>query len=243
MQKPLIGIVSYEKVIESTGWHYDACYALNAIAIEKAGGLPILIPSHLEPDNLRAIYERVDAVMFPGGGDMNPEHYHADKHARTAQIDDNRDITEINLMRWAIEDDRPVLGICRGIQVMNVAQGGTLVQDIPSEIVTDLTHDIPSSMPRSSLLHEVEIDRESRLSNILGTEVVSVNSLHHQSIDQVAPNAQVIAKAPDGIIEAIEFPQQKFALGVQWHPEDMTDSEAMDSLFRAFVDAAREWMS
>lgn len=245
MLKPFIGITAYSQDHPSYGWRYDVCYGHYAQAIEKAGGMPVLIPTRLQDDTLRGIYERLDAVLLPGGGDINPDTYKATlRHETLAEIDDNRDRMEISLTRWAADDDRPVLGICRGIQMMNVALGGTLIQDIPSTVVNALQHDIPRNTPRSTLLHEVQIDASSRLGRILGKPQLAVNSIHHQAVETLAPGMVITAHAPDGVVEAIEWPEKHFFLAVQWHPEDLVGSESdMMPLFEAFVTAARERLS
>jgi putative glutamine amidotransferase len=242
MLRPLIGITAYTRDWVEKGWEYDVSYASNAVAIEKAGGLPVLIPAKVELATLRAIYERLDGVLLPGGGDVDPEIYQAEKHATTGNIDDDRDRTEIALTQWAMEDDLPAFGICRGIQVMNVAMGGTLMQDIPSMVDTTLVHDVPSSKPRGTLLHEVKLDQDSRLAGIIGQPIVNVNSLHHQSIEKPAPTVRVTGYAPDGVVEAIEVPEKHFIMAVQWHPEDLIDDSRMLNIFTSFVDAARERM-
>lgn len=239
---PLIGITAYRRSWPETGWPYDVCYAQNARAVEQAGGLPVLIPCHLQPETLRALYQRLDAVLLPGGGDIDPMHYEAQAHPLTTHIDDARDATELSIARWALDDDLPILGICRGNQVLNVAAGGTLIQDIPSSLTTDLIHSIPYSTPRSHRSHSVEIDASSRLASILGTTRVDVNSLHHQSVEKTGQSVKVTAHAPDGVVEAIEIPDKRFVVGVQWHPEDMNDDDAMQRLFNAFVQAARDTM-
>lgn len=244
MLRPLIGITTYKRKSEETGWQYDVSYAQNALAIEAAGGLPVLIPAALSLESLRALYERLDGVMLPGGGDVDPAHYQQEAHPAVNRIDEDRDRTEMTLTRWAVADDVPLFGICRGIQVMNVALGGTLVQDIPSQIQTDLKHDIPNDLPRSTRLHGVTIDETSRLARILGTTRTQVNSLHHQAVGKAAPAAQITARADDGIIEALELPDKQFVLAVQWHPEDMmADDEAMHRIFTEFVEAARQRMT
>jgi putative glutamine amidotransferase len=241
MKKPLIGITTSKRTNPDSALEFCVAYAANARAIERAGGLPIMIPSLLDDDTLRGIYERVDAVLLPGGGDVEPSRYGAVAHPATYNIDLDRDRAEILLARWAAEGDRPLFGICRGHQVINVAFGGTLIQDIPSEIETVITHDSPNALPRHHRAHEVNIDAASRLAGILGRTTVAVNSLHHQSVQQPAPAANVIAYSPDGIVEALEFPDRRFALSVQWHPEDLVDDETAQRLFKAFVNAAREW--
>jgi putative glutamine amidotransferase len=237
---PFIGITTGVRFSED-GRRYYGVYAPNVTALERAGALPVMIPCGLQHDTLRAIYERVDAVLIPGGGDVDPVHYGADRHPLTERIDPERDATELLVARWAIEDDLPLFGICRGHQVMNVAMGGTLVQDIPSRFASDLIHDTPGDLPRRATIHQVNINPASRLAAIVGTTTVAVNSFHHQSVEQPAPAANVTAFAPDGIVEALERPDRRFVLSVQWHPEDMAgDDEAMQRLFDAFVDAARE---
>lgn len=238
MYRPLIGLTC-SVYHDHRNWKFNRAYDGNVVAIEQAGGLPVLIPSTLQGDTLRTIYERLDGVLLPGGGDVDPQIYHAQQHAKTILIDRQRDESEMQMTRWAVAEKLPVLGICRGHQVFNVALGGTLIQDIPSAISTDLRHDILDHEPRSLRLHHVDITPHSKLAQVLGTTRAVVNSLHHQSIEQIADGVQITAYAPDGIIEAVEVPEHPFALTVQWHPEDMIeDDETMRRLFRAFVEAA-----
>lgn len=238
--QPFIGITTGIRATED-GSQYLVAYRPNALAIERAGGLPVLVPCGLQGETLRAIYERLDAMLLPGGGDVDPRHYEAQQHPLTARIDPDRDETELTLARWAVEDNLPLFGICRGHQVLNVALGGTLVQDIPSAIHTNIVHDMSRDLPRDTRAHEVNINPGTRLAGIIGATAVVVNSYHHQSVEQAAPPSCVTAYAPDGVVEAIELPEKHFALSVQWHPEDMVlADEAMQRLFDAFVNAARE---
>ncbi len=237
--RPLIGITTAETV--DNGKPYHRSYARNAWAIADAGGLPVYIPTGLDESVLRDLYERVDAVLLPGGPDVDPAYYGADRHPETREIDDARDSTELTLARWTYADDRPLFGICRGHQVMNVAFGGTLIQDIPSEVETDLPHETPNTLPRNTIRHEVEINPDSHLAAILGTAHVAVNSLHHQSVKRTAPGILITGYSPDGVIEALEAPDKRYVLSVQWHPEDLYNGdEAMKRLFASFVEAARE---
>lgn len=237
--RPLIGITSAD-LFQDGKW-YQRAYAPNSQAVARAGGLPVLIPTGLDETTLRALYERLDAVLLPGGPDVDPAYYGAERHPLTVTIDDLRDELELTVARWAVRDDLPVFGICRGHQVLNVALGGTLVQDIPDQLESSLTHDIPDGTPRSTRVHGVSINSDSRLATILGATHVQVNSLHHQSVEQAAPGVIVTAHSPDGVVEALEVPDRYFALSVQWHPEDLyQDDEAMLRLFTAFVQAARE---
>lgn len=237
---PLIGITTnLLPRPEIGGWLFHMIYSRNAFAIERAGGLPVLIPSGLEAATLRRIYERVDGVLVPGGGDINPAQYGAAQHPKTAGIDNRRDAAESAVIRWAVEDDRPLFGICRGNQMINVALGGTLVQDVESETGAAIRHNHhPGDIPLDHRAHTITIDPDSRLSGILGTRELAVNSLHHQAVDQVAPGMTVAAQGPDGVIEALEMPDKRFVLSVQWHPENLIDDPTMLALFKAFVAAA-----
>ncbi|MEZ4666436.1 MAG: gamma-glutamyl-gamma-aminobutyrate hydrolase family protein [Anaerolineae bacterium] len=235
--KPLIGIVASSYTAPSTGWEYNRGYVPIIQAVEEAGGLPVIIPVSISDDVLQGIYQRLDGVLLPGGGDVRPSIYGAEAHPLTDNLDDARDHVEINLTRLAVADDRPVFGICRGHQVLNVALGGTLIQDVPSEIGETIPHNI--TVPRSARAHEVQIDPSSRLASILGSTKLEVNSLHHQSVLQPAPDVCITAYSPDGVVEALEMPNKKFVLSVQWHPEDLyTNYPAMKQLFKAFVEAA-----
>jgi putative glutamine amidotransferase len=234
--KPLIGVTTSSFTTDS-GWEYNRAYVAIIQAVEEAGGLPVLVPISIKDEALREIYERLDGVLLPGGGDMRPNIYGAEMNPLTDNIDDARDHIEVELTRWAVDDDMPVFGICRGHQVVNVALGGTLIQDVPSEIGTGISHNV--TVPRNSRPHNVEIDPGSRLASILGTTHIAVNSLHHQSVGVAAPDTCVTAHSPDGVVEAIEMPNKKFVLSVQWHPEDLyRDDPAMKRLFKAFVEAA-----
>jgi len=243
MKRPLIGITAYTYYKPTNGWKYDVCYAANADAIHRAGGLPVLIPSGLDGESLRLIYERLDAVMLPGGGDIDPTNYDVSGvDDFLMEVDGKRDFAELSMAQWAIEDDTPLFGICRGVQVMNVALGGTLTADIPSMLDTTIQHSLPSKMPRHTITHSVNVEANTRLASIIGNNQAVVNSLHHQAIDRVGDGAVISAKSPDGIIEAIELPTKHFALAVQWHPEDLDQDERMRNLFETFVKVARERM-
>lgn len=211
-------------------------------AIAAAGGVPVLIPLQVDHETLRHLYDRLDAVLLTGGGDVEPARYGAETSVFTAGINPDRDEIEDQLVRWAVADDRPLLGICRGHQVMNVALGGTLIQDIREEVVGALRHDAPSDGWFIRCSHEVTVVPGSSLHRALGItgERLAVNSLHHQAIAQTAPELQVVAHADDGIIEGIVHPQRRFIVGVQWHPEALFDRhEPHLHLFEALVSAAQ----
>lgn len=239
MNRPLIGITAASYYDQGRLYHRG--YAPIAGAVAAAGGLPVYIPPGLDDDSLHDLYTRLDGLLLPGGPDICPNLYGQSPHPKSQGIDDPRDALELTLARWAVHDDLPVFGICRGHQVLNVALGGTLMQDIPSQWDNPLVHDIRDGQPRSTRLHEVSIIPGSHLANILGQTQLPVNSIHHQSVQEAAPGARVTANAPDGIIEALEVPGKRFVLSVQWHPEDLySDDPVMARLFEAFVNAARD---
>jgi len=226
-----------------SGANYHTSYAPNAYSIERACGLPVLIPCGLQDETLRGIYERLDALFIPGGPDVDPKNYNAEPHPALGNVDPIRDATELKVIRWAVDDDLPIFGVCRGHQVMNVALGGTLIQDIPSLVQTDLLHDQEKGLSPARIAHEVTIQPDSRLAEIVGSTRIEVNSLHHQAVERAAPNTHVTAYSPDGVVEALELPDHNFVLSVQWHPEVMyvqNGDAASERLFTAFVNAARE---
>ncbi len=233
---PLIGIPGSNK---------DESFVLRkpyARAIAEAGGLPVILPLIHDEGLLCSLYARLDGLLFSGGGDLSPAHYGGEDNGRLNNIDPERDAVELLLARWALAEGKPVLGICRGIQLLNVAAGGTLIQDIPSQFPGALAHWVRASGHRPA--HEVELVPGTLLADILlagkASRPLGVNSRHHQAVCRVAPEFVVSARAPDGIIEGLERPQTQggFAVGVQWHPEDLVPGDLpMERLFRRFVAA------
>lgn len=244
--KPLIGVTTAVRSIGPSGITFCTAYTAIIESLERAGALPVMIPSNVSDETLRGMYARLDGVLLPGGGDIDPKYFNETPHPKNDQPDALRDNAEVKLVQWAINDDLPVFGICRGHQVINVAMGGSLIQDIPSEIeAADLQeHALPQGSPRSYRGHEVTlIDESSRLASIVGAINLPVNSIHHQAVKQVAPGFIVTAQSPDGVVEAMEMPGKRFALSVQWHPEDLAaDDGSMQALFDAFVAACAERM-
>jgi len=211
--------------------------------VAAARGLPTLIPLEIDTDTLRAIYDQLDGVVLSGGGDVDPSRYGAAKSICTEDVDPMRDELEIKLAQWALQDDKPLLGICRGIQVFNVAMGGTLIQDISDEVLNAMRHDRDGYDWFGRLTHEVQLDPGSKLHKALGIQGdrVMVNSLHHQSVGKLAPGLCVVGHASDGIIEGVEHPERRFAVGVQWHPEALSsEHEPHQHLFEAFIAAASQ---
>ena len=206
-----------------------------------AGAAPLLNPHMPDKAVLRAVYERLDGLLLPGGGDIDPVHYGEPRHEKCNEPSAERDDTELTLARWAIEGGMPVLGICRGIQVLNVALGGSLFQDIGAQIPGAERHAWYPNHPRDRLSHTVSISPEARLARISGETALPVNSLHHQSVKELAPGLIATGHSPDGIIEAVEAPDHPFAIGVQWHPEELTGSDhRARRLFDALVEASRQ---
>ncbi len=241
MARPLIGITTAHRPA-GTEREIPVYSAYTAVAenVARAGGLPVLIPCTVDDDTLRGIYDRLDGILLPGGGDIDSAHWGEPLHEKVYGLDPARDRTEIAIARWAAAEDKPLFGICRGHQLFNVALGAALIQDIASQYPTELSHANFMPVPRGQRSHVVAIEPGSRLASIIGeTNAVPVNSIHHQAVKQAAPGLQVTAVAPDGLIEATELPGARFALTVQWHPEDIADDERMFNLFRAFVQAAR----
>ncbi|GIW02153.1 gamma-glutamyl-gamma-aminobutyrate hydrolase family protein [Roseiflexus sp.] len=209
-------------------------------AVVAAGGAPFLIPSIDDEAALRMLYDRIDGVLLAGGGDIEPRHYGEAPLPTLGVVDALRDRTELPLVRWAVADGKPVLGICRGAQMVNVALGGTLYQDIPSQIETSLNHsDSYARQDWTHLAHMLRLSPDSRLRQILGSDELPINSLHHQSIKTVAPGLMAVGWAPDGVIEAIESANGHFLIGVQCHPEALQSraDPRWQTLFRRFVEA------
>ena len=212
------------------------------VAATAAGAVPWLIPL-IDDDleTLRAIYERLDGILIPGGVDMDPTTFGETPHPRLGRIDPARDRVEMQLVRWAVEDDKPVLGLCRGLQVINVTLGGTLWQDLEAQVPGAIKHDyFPTyGFGRDHLAHEVRLAAGTRLQRALAMDRIPVNSMHHQGIRTLAPALVPSAIAPDGLIEAAESPTAPFLVGVQWHPEvfELTDPHT-GHVFREFIDAS-----
>jgi len=213
--------------------------------LASAGALPWLIPLlEDDPETLRGIYQQLDGVFLTGGVDMDPATYGETRDEMCGLSDLARDRTELALIRWAVADQKPVLAVCRGIQVLNVAGGGTLHQDLNAHAAL-IKHDYwpgEGGFPRNLLSHSASIVELSRLNQILGAASVKVNSMHHQGIKDLASGLTASAFAPDGLIEGVESTNGHFMIGVQWHPEELVESEApMRRLFAAFLQAASEF--
>jgi putative glutamine amidotransferase len=210
-------------------------------AVASAGGAPVLVPLLDDLETLRAIYERTDGILIPGGVDVDPAAFGDSPHERLGRTDPARDRVEIQLVKWAVDDDKPLLGLCRGLQVINVALGGTLYQDLETEYPNAIKHDyFPTyGYSRDHLAHDVAVEAGSRMRHALNKSAVPVNSMHHQGIKALASSLAASAVAPDGLIEAAESTTDSYIVGVQWHPEVFELSEPSSGvLFTDFVQAA-----
>jgi putative glutamine amidotransferase len=236
MYEALIGITTFRHM-NQYGYPMHAVMAAYIEAVTRAGGVPVLIPLGLQEAGYQALFTRLDGILFTGGGDMHPDSYGGQAHSKVGDVDTERDRAELWLARQAAGSDKPFLGICRGFQVINVALGGSLYEDILDQKESALKHDYYPDYPRNLLAHGVEIAPESRLAKILGQTAPQVNSLHHQGVRKIAPSLSATAYAPDGILEAYELPGHRFGLAVQWHPEWLQEREPMRKLFEAFIKA------
>jgi putative glutamine amidotransferase len=176
--------------------------------------------------------------VFPGGKDVSPSRYREDAVDELNHVEPARDQVELSLARWALHDDLPVLAICRGQQLINVALGGSLYQDLRYQGATDVDHSDADGRARDALIHSVRIDAGSRLAQLIDETAVEVNSLHHQGVKQAGEGLQVVGRASDGVIEAMEDSDRRFLIAVQWHPEEMREIPWVKRLFAAFVKAA-----
>jgi putative glutamine amidotransferase len=209
-------------------------------AVQRSGGAPVILPPHSRGPALRAVFDRSDALILSGGGDIFPDLYGEDDSGLLWRVDRQRDESELLLARWAIEEDRPLLAICRGSQVLNVAAGGTLFQDISTQVPGALVHSSIEGRPAETTSHAVRAKPDTLLAKVLGAGEQDVNSSHHQSVKDLGHGLVVAALAEDGVIEAIEAPERSFCVGVQWHPELLLDTHpAMKRLFDSFICAAR----
>ncbi|MDO4510429.1 MAG: membrane dipeptidase [Bacteroidales bacterium] len=230
--RPIIGITASTtrgtSVVSST--YYQA--------ITRAGGLPFIIPVDTTTAYLAQAVKQIDGLLLIGGVDVDPSFFGETAHERLGTVDTLRDVNELKLIRLAANRNIPMLGICRGCQMLNVAFGGTLIQDIPSQVAdTSITHRITAGAKR---IHAISIEKESKFYEILGKTSLEVNSAHHQAVGKLAPGARIAAKSADGVVEAIDFYPTRRIMGTQWHPEGFrgTDDD-MNSIFRFFLGETR----
>ena len=248
-QRPVIGIPTQNlKAIDRIPEDLPDSWLMNQryfLACTQVGAVPWMVPLlEDDVDTLRAIYERLDGIFLAGGVDMDPGSYGCDRHDLCGRTDLPRDEVELQLARWALEDGKPVFGVCRGMQVLNVAAGGTLVQDC-SLWPSAQKHDYfpGAGWARDYLAHDIRIAEGSRLHAAFGATVAQVNSMHHQGLERVGRGLVPTAWAPDQLVEAIEGASpEHFLVGVQWHPEMLIDThEGTRRLFEEFIEAANQF--
>jgi putative glutamine amidotransferase len=234
--KPIIGIpCAIQKPQDELGIDASVVPQSYLNALEAVAAAPLLIPITDSEDTLRTLYQHLDGLLLAGGVDLDPVLFNESPHPKLGKVDGKRDWVELTLSRWALADGMPLLGICRGIQTLNVACGGTLWHDIQLQIPYALPHSFYPDHPYDLLAHSVKLLPESRLADALGVVDVQVNSLHHQAIKDVGTGLQVTGHAPDGLIEGIEGSGKAWVAAVQWHPEWLLDRDPrMKSLFAAF---------
>ncbi len=233
MKKPVIGIGS--DVLTESGMRDRATMYLTYVeAVRRAGAVPVIVPPQSE--NVTDLLESLDGLLLAGGGDCDPAVYGEERHPSVEPMDPRRQSNDLQLARAARESGLPTLGICLGMQVLNIAAGGTLIQDITTQHETDIQH---VSLPEDRVRHQVRIELTSQLGSIVGSSEIDVNSSHHQAVKVLGQGLVVTARADDGIIEGLEDPLHPFYVGVQWHPEDMKDEASAVAIFRAFIEAAR----
>ena len=234
---PLIGVTTSITI----GTHPERAYVNSAYlhAVQQAGGVPVALPPQLSRRALDTIALRLDGLLLTGGGDMDPALFGEAPHPTLYDVAPARDTLETGAIGIAIERDLPVLAVCRGIQVLNVALGGSLHQDVVSEPGTPLVHS--QKEPRDQPTHAVKMAPDSRLASVMGTDAADVNSMHHQAVKALGRGLRAVAWAPDQIVEAVELEDpSRFVVGVQWHPEELVrHQDSACRLFAALVEAAR----
>ncbi|WP_241680238.1 gamma-glutamyl-gamma-aminobutyrate hydrolase family protein [Metabacillus mangrovi] len=236
-RKPIIGITGSQKDVK--GIDHSFVHSKYPEAVIRAGGIPVILPIGNDETAKRWI-DVIDGLLLSGGEDVDPQSYGANPHPELGPVTLERDETEIALVKEAEKKRTPIFAICRGIASLNTALGGTLTQDIHSQLDEGIKHHQEGSRINAS--HDCEIEEGSRLHSILGDTQVSINSMHHQALAHVAENLKVVARAPDGVIEAVEGTEKDWSvLAVQWHPEEMAVKyENMQRMFDVFVKECTE---
>ena len=231
---PVVGITMYAPCEENGG---QVSLPVDYVrAVQRAGGLPVLIPPGGKVNG--KLFHVIDALILAGGGDIDPELYGSPSHDSVYMVDGGRDRLEIELAMWALEQKLPTLGICRGTQIINVGLGGTLHVHLPDVYGDQVPHRAP---PRKPISHEITATSGSRVAKIMQTERACPMSWHHQAIDRLADPLQVVARAADGVLEAIEHPDHPWLVAVQWHPELTAENDpTQQRLFDALVEFARK---
>jgi len=236
MNQPVVAITT--KRVTNTNVISISLNEFYVKSINKAGGIPLLVPVGTRKEQIGALSSRVDAFLLSGGGDIDPNEYKGKAHSKVDGVDPDRDDMEFEIINIARKHSIPLLGICRGCQVMNVALGGTLFTDIADQYQTDIQH---SNTDFNKIIHTNTIQKGTKLSTIISSSTIHVNSLHHQGIEHTGSGLIVNALASDGFIEGIELAENGYFQGVQWHPEALPEETAAQELFKSFIRAANEF--
>lgn len=246
--RPLIGVTCNYDFCDTVGvttgmgahgqdWNFvagDYIYSL-----ERAGAIPVMIPRYEDFNDVLPLLDRLDGVLLSGGVDLEPTLFGSFPKAYCGMVSPHRDALELAIVKHVVQEQKKaILGICRGVQVLNVACGGTVYQDLEKE--GGFERHTRSNYPRNVAWHTVRLEADSLLSRIYDAREIAVNSYHHQAVKDVCPGGTIVAYSLDGVPEAIEIPNHPFAVGVQWHPEMLYDSDQQRKLFAAFVQAAAQ---
>jgi putative glutamine amidotransferase len=235
--RPLIGIPCHSDYRAGSGRPVYCNNRAYTHALEHAGAIPILIPLLEDPHALDSLLPRLDGLLLSGGGDVQPHRYGEDPYPNLEMLDPRLDEIELTLASWALQEDIPTLGVCRGMQLLNVAAGGTLYQDLPDQYPSNIRH-CNRDMPRNHLSHRVSIEHGSLIERVLGTSEFWANSLHHQAVKVSGKDVYISGHAEDGVAESLEISGYRFMMAVQCHPEEIYQQEpACARLFEAFVQA------
>jgi len=235
-RRPVVGVTSIPKeAMSGFGPNpHETVPEFYLRMLALAGAVPILLPVHAGwHDEVESV---LDAVVLTGGGDVDPAAYGREQGPAVYGVDSSRDDVEFRLVRWAVDRDVPLLAVCRGIQAMNVALGGTLVQDIATDVAGALDH--VRTDHHDGPVHGVRIESDSLLADLVGSDAAQVNSMHHQAVEAPGENVRVVARAPDGVLEGIEVSGAGLVLGVPWHPECLGEADPSFGIFEGVVRAA-----
>ncbi|MCR4907402.1 MAG: gamma-glutamyl-gamma-aminobutyrate hydrolase family protein [Lachnospiraceae bacterium] len=234
MSKPVVGVMPLWDDEKESLWMLPGYFE----GIRSSGGLPVMLPLTADPDELEQLFKMCDSFLFTGGHDVSPALYHEEALEGLVSSCIRRDEMENVILRKAIDEDRPVLGICRGIQFINAALGGTLYQDLPTQHPSATEHH--QNPPYDKPVHTVNIKENSPLYKCLNAKQIPVNSYHHQAVKEVASCLEITATAGDGIVEGLYLPGHRFLWAVQWHPEfSYLSDENSRKILKAFIEAAK----
>ena len=239
MQKPVIGITP-RIIKEHQPYPMVSSPRSYVSALAAVGAIPLILPVGLSKDLFESLLDRLDGIVFSGGGDIATERFNGKPHEKVYDVNRERDQLEIDLVEAVLRRRMPFLGICRGLQVINVALGGTLCTHIADQLPDALEHSSPDSRSPDYLAHTIRLEPEGRLAQIIAEREIQVNSLHHQGAWEIGAGLAVRGRATDGLVEALELPDHPFGIAVQWHPEWLSEQSHATKLFAAFVNATIE---